>query len=121
MKTDLLLQVLGSVAFVTLVTSVTNNLMTRKRLGAEATKIITDAATGVVTDVRADNKRLRDSEVELRGRIDALEKAQDAWEDEKRRWKQILQDHEHWDTLVSQELRSVHPETNIPDPPPLTP
>lgn len=121
MSGQLVLQLLGSVAFVTLITSVVNNLLSRKRLGAEATKIITDAASGVVSDIREDNSRLREREKDLNDRLDALEQAQDAWEDERRVWKQLLREHQSWDTLALSELRKLHPDTEYPPPPPLVP
>ena len=122
------LQLLGSAAFAAVIVAVINAVVTRRKLGAEATKIITDAASGVVERVEADNKRLRESDVrktqriaDLEERVDHLEDQERAWEREREDWLRVLELHSAWDLLAIAKLRGVTPPIDLPDPPPLTP
>lgn len=114
MNQTLVLQLLGSLAFVTLVTTIVQGVMNRKRLGAEATKIITDAASGVVASVREDNERLRN-------RLTELERREDEWRYERNEWLAILRSHQSWDITAVAAVQKAIPPVHLPDPPPLTP
>lgn len=54
---SLLVAVLGALGIGTVAGAVVNGLFSRRKLGAEATEIITKAASGVVQDVRAELER----------------------------------------------------------------
>lgn len=122
-----LIQLLGSAAVAGVLVAVINAVVTRKKLGAEATKIITDAASGVVANFEADNKRLRDNDISNRAQIDALEARiddledeQHEWHRERREWMRALQLHAAWDAMAVSKLRDCNPAINLPHPPPLT-
>ena len=123
-----LLQILVSAGFATVVVAVINAVITRRKLGAEATKIITDAASGVVANIEKDNERLRSNDLKktkriaaLETRVDDLEDEQRGWEREREDWLRVLQMHVAWDTLAVAKLRELAPDFSLPDPPPLTP
>ena len=96
-------------AVVTLLTSVTgagviaavvNGLINRRKLGADTTKVITEAAASLVGMTQ--------------GRLDTLEK-------EMTEVRKALRIHEPWDREAVKKLRSADPPIDILDPPPLYP
>lgn len=93
--------------------AVVNGLFQRRRLGADATRIITEAAGGVVADVRKDNAELRERLRNAEARIDEQERMEDELRDS-------LRDHVEWDRTVANVL-AEHGITDIPPPPPLFP
>lgn len=75
----------------------------RRKLGAEATKIIADAAAKVVENYKGDNEDLRE-------RVSRLERQHKA-----DRNAQLL--HAAWDQMASERLRAH--KDDLPPPPPL--
>jgi hypothetical protein len=80
------LTVASAIGLPTIITVLVNSLDTRRRLGAEtdklgteATKIITDAASGVVEVLNKDNARLRLELVDCMARCARLEKHLREW------------------------------------------
>lgn len=119
---QVLASVLGSTVLVSLITAYLN----RKKLGAEATDIITQAATGVVNQFKEDNARLRQQadrdrqeRAELRGRLDELELAERRREWELHQLREQLQVHAAFDYLAIDKLREVG--IDIGEAPPLMP
>jgi hypothetical protein len=122
-----LIQILGSAATAAVLVAVINAVVTRRKLGAEATKIITDAASGMVADLRVENARLSTADhaksariTGLEDRVDDLEDEQRGWEREREDWLRVLELHAAWDHLAIAKLREVSPAIVLPDPPPLT-
>ena len=114
MDSALLVQLLGSAVIASVIGAVVNGIINRKKLGAEATEIITKAASGVVSDLRQDNERLR-------ARLVVLENAQDEWELEREEWKRVLTVHGAWDLMATTAVKQAIPPIDLPPPPPLTP
>ena len=121
-----IVELLISTGVATVVVAVINGFITRRKLGAEATKIITDAASGVVERVEADNTRLRQADAHkteqinmLEERVDVLEDREREWEAREREWVRILQDHAAWDTIAIRMIADALPSVHLPDPPPL--
>jgi hypothetical protein len=110
----LLLQLLGSAAVASVIGAIINGILNRKKLGAEATEIITKAASGVVADIRQDNARLRK-------RVAELEFAQSEWAIEKQEWRDVLILHSAWDLMATTAVNQAIPPIELPPPPPLTP
>lgn len=102
------------------IAAVINAIMSRKKLGADATKIITEAAAGVATDLRADNTDLRQRLARLQTQVAECEAREDRWELERREWRDILQVHAAWDHMAVVSLRD-HGVIDLPAPPPLYP
>lgn len=113
--------------------AILNAIMSRKKLGADATKIITEAAAGVASDLRTDNQNLRTKISDLESRVDELEQREEAinlahrretaqWERERQDWRATLQLHAAWDHLAVTKLREIDDEAaELPEPPPLYP
>jgi len=72
--TDLLFQLFGSAALAAVLGAVVNGVVNRRKLGAEATSIITQAAGGIVATLQADNIRLRAEAVVLKAQVDEFVK-----------------------------------------------
>jgi hypothetical protein len=82
MTAEAALQLLGSAGLAAVLVAVINAVVNRRKLGAEATKMISDAAAGAVKDARDDNVRLRAENSEFRARVTALEDRQEEREGE---------------------------------------
>jgi hypothetical protein len=125
MTAEALLQLLGSAGLAAVLVAIINAVVNRRKLGAEATKMISDAAAGAVKDARDDNVRLRAENSEFRARILALEERQEEregeWEVERREWRRVLQVHAAWDQLAIERIAGREPPIDLPDAPPLTP
>jgi len=87
-----------------------NGLVNRRKLGAEAAKIITDAAAGVVQTMKADRE-------DLLKRIATLEKQVAGWRRQRRADRDAAMLHAAWDTIAI-ELLAKRGE-RLPPPPPL--
>lgn len=94
--------------------------------GASATKVITDAAAVIVSNMASDNASLRQENNRIDAEIAALREAVSwltAWRDAAER---NMERHEQWDTEVAERLKecgSLHqfPSGPIRPPPPLRP
>lgn len=85
--------------------AVINGLFKRRELGASATKIITEAAASLTT--------------QMQRRIEELEAEEQAHDIEWRKFKDLLRAHEAWDRQFVKKMRQLNPDETIPDPPPL--
>lgn len=113
MESDVLVQLLGSAALAAIAGAIINGIINRRKLGAEATEIITKAASGVVERLEAERARIANENVILRERVTALEAREDAD-------RAVLQLHAAWDHLAVQALARAG-ITDLPQPPPLSP
>lgn len=115
---QLIFQFLSSGAVVAVITVMITGVVNRKRLGAEATSIITQAAGGMVKTLQDDNARLRVEQATMRVERDAQEareRERDIRDDQLRK---ALERHEQWDRLVTVMLREAG--LDVPTPPTLT-
>lgn len=127
---DLLVQLLGAAAVSAVLGAIVNGIINRRKLGAEATQIISDAAASTVKNVQSDNASLRE---ELRGVRTELDEMKEAMRHREAEWRQeresqqaVLQVHAAYDSLMVQRLRECSTGshlalTDIGDPPPLYP
>lgn len=122
--TTVLIAVLSSGAFFAVVGAIVTGLFSRKKLGAEATEIITKAASGVVSDLRAELTRVQEAGAlaleEQKGKYEAAIAtlmADHAAEMEDVR--RTLQLHVAWDTLAVTKLKELG--IDLPPVPPLLP
>lgn len=97
--------ILTSAVVAAVLAAVVTGLFTRRKLSAEATKIITDAASGVVADLRAERAS---DQLELRG-LKAENRAQ----------ANALRVHSVWDRQAYEALQRQG--IILPEPPPLYP
>ncbi len=120
MSASLIIALLGVGGLGAIAAAIVTGLFSRRKLGAEATKIITDAAAGVVTSLEREIVRQRERmEImidEHRAAIRTL-MANHAEEIEENR--RALQMHTAWDYLAIDRLREHG--VDLPPPPPLLP
>lgn len=102
-----LVQVLVAIAASGVLGAVINGLVNRRKLGADATKIITDAAASV-TDT-------------MQKRLASLESKEDERDAEEVAWRFTLAIHAAWDRKAIDIIRTAIPSADIDDPPPLYP
>ena len=130
-KTTIIVSVLSSGGLFAIVGAIINGAFTKRKLGAEATQIITQAASGVVADLR---QSLADASVE-RERVKtetagilatmradhqaALEKQAAEFAEEREDWRRVLQLHVAWDYIAIERLS--HLGIELPPPPPIMP
>lgn len=140
MDSQLLLQILLSATGAGVLGAIINGIINRKKLGAEATNIITQAATGVVDRLEKEIERKSGDLANARERIRQLEErvrvveareashANECREERQRRFEEMLairetlQVHAAWDFRAIQRLEEFGMrKTDLRPPPPLLP
>lgn len=120
MKPELIVAILGAGGLGAILAAIVTGLFSKKKLGAEATEIITKAAAGVVTNLQAEIDRqvsLRTDLVAAHTAAMAHLVAEHAEEmDEVRR---VLQLHVAWDAIAIAKLGELG--VDLPPAPPLLP
>lgn len=123
--------VLGAGGLGAIIAAVVTGLFSKRKLGAEATEIITNAAAGVVTSVqsqldrseqhRKDDQAAHELEMAKITHAHALSMTQmaHAHVQERKAWTQILQMHAAWDHLAIEKLLEYG--VSLPPTPPLQP
>jgi hypothetical protein len=127
MSTEVLVALLGGGGFAAVIAAVITGLFTRRKLGAEATEIITKAAAGVVTNLTAEVARQEAARKEQAGVYEAqiaaheakLEEMAAAHVHEREEWRRVLQLHVAWDAIAIAKLSEVG--VDLPETPPLLP
>lgn len=115
---QLIFQFLSSGAVVAVITVMITGVVNRKRLGAEATSIITQAAGGMVKTLQDDNARLRVEQATMRVERDEQEVRERERDLRDKQLRKALERHEQWDRLVTVMLREAG--LDVPTPPTLT-
>jgi uncharacterized membrane protein len=109
---QIIMALASSTALATVLAAAIAGFFSRRKLSAEATEVITKAASGVVERLEAENARISVGRNELAARVSSLE-------EQERRRAAALVVHEAWDRMAVRTLRDAgHP---LPDPPPLEP
>lgn len=123
-------QLLASGALATVLAAVINGVMNRRKLGAEATQIITDAASSVVTRLEQENAREHQANRDLRVEVKALRAEVDRFtarerqrDEDMRNLVVTLQIHAAWDFAVLEALEKTGDGEfrRLRPPPPLLP
>lgn len=101
MSAEVVIAILGAGGVSAIIAAIVTGLFSKKKLGAEATEIITKAAAGVVTNLQGevDRQSRAREDAALQHRLDmaAIIEAHDTEMVEVRR---VLQLHVAWDTMV---------------------
>ncbi len=120
MDSALMIQVLGTMLGSTVLVSLLTAYLNRRKLGAEATDLITKAATGVVGNVTADNDRLRAEAVkrderiaELEGRLDRMELRERQHYADMMSIRETLQEHAEYDSRMLSRLEELDPQARV--------
>jgi hypothetical protein len=113
MEPDVIVQLLGSVVLAAVAGAIINGIINRRKLGAEATEIITKAASGVVERLESEIARVTRDRDNLQERVRSLEIREETD-------RAVLQLHAAWDHMAVQRLAEFG-ITDLPQPPPLSP
>jgi hypothetical protein len=117
---DVVVAVLGAGGLSAILGAGITAMSSKRKLGAEATKIITDAAAGVVTSMEHQLERAQQALESAEQRHEAyMNRMASAHVRERDEWKRVLQLHVAWDALAISKLAELH--LNMPPTPPLTP
>jgi len=121
-----ILQLLFSAGVTTVIVALINGYLQRRKTGADTTKIITDAAEGVMSRIESDNARLRAEADTHRTREHTLELEVEALQEhiekliqERFVWIRMIRHHTDWDEEAVLKVRAGG--GHILDPPPLVP
>lgn len=125
--TQLIVAALGSSAIAAVLAALVTGLFTKRKLGAEATEIITKAASGVVESLNAEIVRVNSAMADVRTEQfaererHAIERAADRerFTRELEARDRVLQLHVAWDMLVTAKL--AEHGIDVPAPPALKP
>jgi hypothetical protein len=110
--TDVLIAVIGSSGVTVILGAIANGVIQKRKLSADATHIITQAAGGIVLNLQEDNGRLRAENIRVSSRFDRFKTAVRRRDDKMRK---LFDAHATWDQIVVKELRRAG--LNLPDPP----
>ncbi len=104
--------VVGAVGLSTIVAAAINAISNRKKTGADATKVITDAALGVVTQLQS---RIKD----LLGEVQELQRREDERDRREAAARRALIRHHQWDVLLVSIINESLPghQSLLPPPP----
>jgi hypothetical protein len=111
------LQLLGSAAVGAVLVAIIGGLFSKRKLSAEATDIITKAASGVVERLEAENARVIASNTLLSGKVEAQQIQVDQVQRAQRAQGEALAIHAFWDRQAVEALREHG--IDLPPPPPL--
>lgn len=120
MNTELIVGILAATGFGAIATALVTGLFSKRKLGAEATQIITDAAAGVVTELRAElNRKSAEMKTMVEEHYTDRARMKAEHETEMTEVRSYLRKHAEWDEAAIKELRRFGVE--LPAVPPLFP
>lgn len=120
MSTDLVVGILGGGGIASIVAAVVAGLFSKRKLGAEATEIITKAASGVVERLEAEVISVRKDRENaiLQHRLD-MATIMESHDQEMEEVRRVLQLHVAWDAIAIARLGELG--VDLPAAPPLLP
>lgn len=112
--------VLGAGGFSAIIAAIVTGMFSKRKLGAEATEIITKAAAGVVTNMQAEiDRQAKRNEELLRAHMQEKQALISAQEREMEEVRRVLQLHVAWDAIAIAKMNEFGIE--LPPAPPLLP
>jgi len=97
------------------------NFLGRKKLGADASKIISEAAASTVTLVRSEAENLSKQVEKLTRQVENLTKLREQDDEDRRHHRIMLDAHAAWDRDVISRCESCTPVVELREMPPLYP
>jgi hypothetical protein len=120
MDSAILVAILGTGGMSAIVGAIITGAFSKRKLGAEATEIITKAAAGVVTNLEAEITRQKSLNEELvSDHRSHIERLMASHAEEIREFRRVLQLHVAWDAIAIAEMAKVG--IKLPPAPPLLP
>lgn len=105
-----ILQWLASAAVGAVGVAIVNGIFSKRKMSADATDIITKAASGLVERLESENARVIASNAALSSKVEGVQRAQQAQ-------SEVLAIHAFWDRQAVDVLRDQG--IDLPEPPPL--
>lgn len=119
-STDTVVYLLGAGGLGAIITAIVAAISSKRKLGAEATKIITDAAAGVVTNMQGEiNRQKKQNDEDRAAHRAALQTLMFNHAEEMEEVRRVLQLHVAWDAIAIAKMNEIG--INLPPAPPLTP
>lgn len=120
MSSDILVAILGTAGISTVIAAIVTGLFSKRKLGAEATEIITKAATSVVTNLQNELARQQNVNTELvREHKEHIVTLIESHAEEIEEVRRVLQLHVAWDAIAIAKMAEVG--IDLPPAPPLLP
>lgn len=123
MESDTVLAVLSSAGVTVVLGALVQGWFNKKKLGADATEIITRAASGVVERLEAEIATKMTNYATLEGKyngvLEAMDSLKAAFAAERESWRRVLQLHVAWDAIAIAKLGEL--DIDLPPAPPLMP
>jgi hypothetical protein len=113
------LQLAASTALATVIVAVINGFLQRRKVGADTTKTLTDAAGGFVERIDHDNERLRNDNRRLEQGSDKRDDFIELLIEERIELHRIIKRHIDWDENIKTILQAVAPHVDLPECPSL--
>lgn len=118
--TELFVYVLGAGGLGAIITAIIAAVSSKRKLGAEATKIITDAAAGVVTNMQQEiDRQKRQNDEDRADHRAAIQTLMFNHAEEMEEVRRVLQLHVAWDAIAIAKMADFG--VQLPPAPPLTP
>jgi uncharacterized membrane protein YebE (DUF533 family) len=120
MDGTLLAAILGSGGAGAILAAIVTGLFSKRKLGAEATEIITKAAAGVVTNMQAEiDRQVKRNDDLIHDHKQAMRDLVEAHNQEMENVRRVLQLHVAWDAIAISKMNDMG--IHLPPPPPLLP
>lgn len=120
MKPELIVAILGAGGLGAILAAIVTGLFSKRKLGAEATEIITKAAAGVVTNLQAEiDRQVKARQEDAAAHRDATERLIASHNREMAEVRRVLQLHVAWDAIAIARLGDMG--VVLPPAPPLLP
>lgn len=120
MSVEIVIAVLGGGGVAAIISAIIAGLFSKRKLGAEATEIITKAAAGVVTNMQAEiDRQVRAREIQAIEHASAMATLVASHAHELGEVRRVLQLHVAWDLMAIAKLQDLGVE--MPPAPPLLP
>jgi hypothetical protein len=113
------LQLAASTALATVIVAVINGFLQRRKVSADTTKTLTDAAGGFVERIDHDNERLRTDNRRLEQGSDKRDEFIDLLLDERVELRKQIREHADWDENIKTIIFALAPHVDLPECPPL--
>lgn len=120
MNPAIIAALLGAGGFGAIVAAIVAGLFSKRKLGAEATEIITKAAAGVVTNMQAEiDRQVRRNDELINSHVRDMQAIVSSHEREMDDVRRVLQLHVAWDAIAIARMAEVG--VDLPPAPPLLP
>jgi len=120
MATELVVAILGAGGLGAILAAAITGLFSKKKLGAEATEIITKAAAGVVTNLQAEiDRQVLLRQEQATKHVQVIDQIMRAHQTEMEDVRRVLQLHVAWDAIAIARMSEFG--VDLPPAPPLLP